>query len=116
MNAPQAGRLRTRQRPATVVLAPSDAPQAGRLRTRQRPATVGAGAQPGEAVQPIDYPAGDLPGAGSEGARVHYQIVAEAYRDLERASARLQLIERVAGLFRETPGELLPTVALLCQG
>jgi DNA ligase-1 len=47
---------------------------------------------------------------------VHYQIVAEAYRDLERASARLQLIERIAALFRQTPGELLPTVAMLCQG
>ncbi|HEX6676690.1 MAG TPA: ATP-dependent DNA ligase [Actinomycetes bacterium] len=47
---------------------------------------------------------------------MHYQIVAEAYRDLERSSARLQLIERIAGLFRETPGELLPIVAMLCQG
>jgi DNA ligase-1 len=47
---------------------------------------------------------------------VHYQIVAEAYRELERASARLQLIDRIADLFRQTPAELLPTVAMLCQG
>ena len=43
-------------------------------------------------------------------------LVAVAYRDLEQASARLQLIERIAALFTETPAELLPTVALLCQG
>jgi DNA ligase-1 len=48
--------------------------------------------------------------------RVRYQIVAEAYRDLERSSARLELIDRLAGLVRQTPDELLPTVALLCQG
>jgi DNA ligase-1 len=47
---------------------------------------------------------------------VRYEIVAEAYRDLEAASARLALIDRLAGLFRQTPPELLPTVALLCQG
>jgi DNA ligase 1 len=47
---------------------------------------------------------------------VRYESVAEAYRDLEAASARLELIDRLAGLFRETPTELLPTVALLCQG
>jgi DNA ligase-1 len=51
-----------------------------------------------------------------EGVRVRYKIVAEAYRDLEGASARLELIDRLAQLFRETPTELLPTVALLCQG
>jgi DNA ligase 1 len=51
-----------------------------------------------------------------EGARVRYEIVAEAYRDLEGASARLALIDRLAELFRETPTELLPTVCLLCQG
>jgi ATP-dependent DNA ligase len=51
-----------------------------------------------------------------EGGRVRYQIVAEAYRDLEAASARLALIERLAALVRQTPDELLPTVALLCQG
>jgi DNA ligase-1 len=47
---------------------------------------------------------------------VRYQIVAEAYRDLEQTGARLALIERLAGLFTQTPTELLPTVALLCQG
>jgi DNA ligase-1 len=47
---------------------------------------------------------------------VRYEIVAEAYRDLEGATARLALIDRLAGLFRQTPAELLPTVALLCQG
>jgi DNA ligase 1 len=49
-------------------------------------------------------------------SRVRYEIVAEAYRDLEAASARLALIDRLATLFRQTPAELLPTVALLCQG
>jgi DNA ligase 1 len=47
---------------------------------------------------------------------VRYQIVAEAYRDLEAASARLVLIDRLGELVRQTPAELLPTVALLCQG
>ena len=47
---------------------------------------------------------------------MRYEIVAEAYRDLERATARLELIDRLAGLFAETPTSLLPTVALLCQG
>jgi DNA ligase-1 len=47
---------------------------------------------------------------------VQYEIVAEAYRDLERATARLELIDRLAGLFAQTPATLLPTVALLCQG
>ncbi|HEY4726779.1 MAG TPA: DNA ligase, partial [Actinomycetes bacterium] len=47
---------------------------------------------------------------------MRYERVAEAYRDLEAASARLELIDRLASLFHETPTELLPTVALLCQG
>jgi DNA ligase 1 len=47
---------------------------------------------------------------------VRYQIVVEAYRDLEGATARLAMIDRLAGLFTQTPTELLPTVALLCQG
>ena len=47
---------------------------------------------------------------------MRYQIVAEAYRDLEAATARLELIGRLASLVRQTPTELLPTVALLCQG
>jgi DNA ligase-1 len=50
------------------------------------------------------------------GVRVRYEIVAAAYRDLEAASARLALIDRLADLVRQTPDELLPTVALLCQG
>ncbi|HEV2824888.1 MAG TPA: ATP-dependent DNA ligase, partial [Actinomycetota bacterium] len=48
--------------------------------------------------------------------RVRYQIIAEAYRDLEGSTARLELIDRLAGLVRQTPEGLLPTVALLCQG
>jgi DNA ligase 1 len=51
-----------------------------------------------------------------EGARVRYEIVAEAYRDLEGASARLALIDRLASLVRQTPPDLPPTAALLCQG
>jgi DNA ligase 1 len=51
-----------------------------------------------------------------EGARVRYEIVAETYRDLEQATGRLALIERLAELVRQTPDELLPTVCLLCQG
>jgi DNA ligase 1 len=47
---------------------------------------------------------------------VRYEVLAEAYRDLERASARLELIDRLAKLFTQTPTDLLPTVALLCQG
>jgi DNA ligase 1 len=47
---------------------------------------------------------------------VRYEIVALAYRDLEAASARLALIGRLADLVRQTPDDLLPTVALLCQG
>jgi DNA ligase 1 len=47
---------------------------------------------------------------------VRYQIIAEAYRDLEGSTARLELIDRLAGLVRQTPEGLLPTVALLCQG
>jgi DNA ligase 1 len=48
--------------------------------------------------------------------RVRYEVVAEAYRDLERATARLELIGRLAELFKQTPTSLLPTVAMLCQG
>lgn len=47
---------------------------------------------------------------------MRYEIIAAAYRDLEQASARLELIDRMAELFRATPTELVPTVALLCQG
>jgi DNA ligase 1 len=47
---------------------------------------------------------------------VQYEIVAEAYRDLERASGRLALIDRLAALLARTPAELLGTVCYLCQG
>jgi DNA ligase 1 len=47
---------------------------------------------------------------------VKYEIVAEAYRDLEEASGRLVLIERLAALVAQTPAELLPVVCYLCQG
>ena len=47
---------------------------------------------------------------------MEYLIVAEAYRDLEQASGRLVLIERMAELVTQTPAELLPTVCYLCQG
>jgi len=43
-------------------------------------------------------------------------MIAEAYRDLEAATARLALIERLAALLAHTPAELLPTVCYLCQG
>ena len=45
-----------------------------------------------------------------------YETVAEAYRDLERASGRLVLVDRLAALLAETPTDLLPTVCYLCQG
>src|SRR5690242_11272395 len=45
-----------------------------------------------------------------------YQIVAEAYRDLEQASGRLAMIDRLAALLAATPAEVLPTVCYLCQG
>jgi DNA ligase 1 len=52
----------------------------------------------------------------AEGSTVEYETVAEAYRDLELASGRLALIERLAALLAATPAELLPTVCYLCQG
>jgi DNA ligase 1 len=72
--------------------------------------------------RPADILLARLAGARSgrqptgEESQVRYQIVAEAYRDLEGATARLELINRLASLVRQTPTELLPTVALLCQG
>jgi DNA ligase-1 len=45
-----------------------------------------------------------------------YEVVAEAYRDLEQASGRLALIDRMAALLAAAPQELLPTVCYLCQG
>ena len=47
---------------------------------------------------------------------MRYESVAEAYRDLEGSTGRLELIDRLARLFSQTPDEMLPTVALLCQG
>ncbi len=47
---------------------------------------------------------------------MEYEIVAEAYRDLEQATGRLALIERLAALLAQTPAELLPVVCYLCQG
>ena len=47
---------------------------------------------------------------------MEYRVVAEAYRDLEAATGRLALIDRLAGLIGATPVELLPMVCYLCQG
>ena len=47
---------------------------------------------------------------------MEYEVVAEAYRDLEQASGRLMLIDRLAALLTQTRQELLPTVCYLCQG
>ncbi len=45
-----------------------------------------------------------------------YAVVAEAYADLEQATGRLVLIDRLAELLRQTPDAVLPTVCYLCQG
>ena len=47
---------------------------------------------------------------------MQYEIVAEAYRDLEQASGRLALVDRLAVLLAGTPDGLLPAVCYLCQG
>jgi DNA ligase 1 len=47
---------------------------------------------------------------------VKYEVVAEAYQDLEQATGRLMLIDRLASLLALTPQELLPTVCYMCQG
>ena len=47
---------------------------------------------------------------------MRYETVAEAFRDLERVSGRLALIERLAALLAQTPERLLPVVCYLCQG
>src|SRR5690348_8856308 len=52
----------------------------------------------------------------AEGSNVKYEVVAEAYHDLEQTSARLALIDRLAALVTATPAELLPTVCYLCEG
>jgi DNA ligase-1 len=51
-----------------------------------------------------------------EGSAVQYETLAEAYRDLEKATGRLALIDRLAALLAQTPAELLATVCYLCQG
>ena len=45
-----------------------------------------------------------------------YETVAEAYRDLEAATGRLALVDRLAELIRATPDEELARVCYLCQG
>src|SRR4051812_1648497 len=47
---------------------------------------------------------------------MRYETLAEAYRDLEQATGRLAMIDRIAGLIEQTPAGLLPAVVLLCQG
>jgi DNA ligase 1 len=47
---------------------------------------------------------------------VRYEVVAAAYRELERATGRLALTDRLAGLLAETPDDLLARVCYLCQG
>src|SRR5215813_1325710 len=52
----------------------------------------------------------------NEGGVVRYETVAEAYRDLEQASGRLALTDRLATLLAAAPAGELPTVCYLCQG
>ena len=47
---------------------------------------------------------------------MEYLTVAEAYRDLEQASGRLALVDRLAVLLAGTPDGLLPVVCYLGQG
>jgi DNA ligase 1 len=47
---------------------------------------------------------------------VEYLTVAAAYRDLEQATGRLALVDRLAVLLAGTPDGLLPVVCYLCQG
>ncbi len=73
----------------------------------------------GIGVAALLYPAGHAAAVTvkpSEGSAVQYEIVAEAYRDVEHATARLALIDRLAALLAQTPAELLATVCYLCQG
>jgi DNA ligase 1 len=51
-----------------------------------------------------------------EASAVRYETLAEAYRDLEEASGRLAITDRLAALLAATPAGLLPTVCYLCQG
>ncbi|MGH8824923.1 MAG: ATP-dependent DNA ligase, partial [Jiangellaceae bacterium] len=75
------------------------------LWVRRRSVALPAGAAVGSRFAP-----------GGEGSIVQYGIVAETYHDLEQASGRLALIDRLAVLLAQTPAELLPTVCYLCQG
>src|SRR5947207_1499321 len=56
------------------------------------------------------------PGRWVEGGRMRYETVAEAYRDLEAATGRLQLSDRMVELIRATPDDELGRVCYLCQG
>src|SRR5712691_1214955 len=56
------------------------------------------------------------PGRSGYVSGMQYRTVAEAYRDLEEASGRLALVDRLAVLLAGTPAELLPAVCYLCQG
>jgi DNA ligase 1 len=47
---------------------------------------------------------------------MQYEIVAEAYRDLEAATGRLALIDRMSELIRATPDDHLARICYLCQG
>ena len=47
---------------------------------------------------------------------MEYLTVAAAFRDLEQASGRLALVDRLAVLLAGTPDGLLPVVCYLCQG
>ena len=47
---------------------------------------------------------------------MRYEVIAEAYRELEQLTSRLALVDRMAALLAQTPADLLPAVAYLCQG
>src|SRR4051794_6510108 len=47
---------------------------------------------------------------------MRYEAVAAACGDLERATGRLEMVDRLGSLFGETPPDLLPTVVMLCLG
>ena len=47
---------------------------------------------------------------------MNYETVAEAYRDLEAATGRLAMVDRLAELIRATPEDELARVCYLCQG
>jgi DNA ligase-1 len=47
---------------------------------------------------------------------MEYSVLSDAYRNLEKTSARLKKVDIIAGLLRKTESELLPKVTLLLQG